>query len=1040
MFSEDLYVVLDNCYNPHGSSGHHMRIYLHSFLYEKSYSHWLCDFFLSNDATNNTCFCQSKTLKDLQASKGFNLMCVFDGNDENFSMMCPDVILPSVGLLYKTNIFYIDLDKDMSYLHLYDKNSSKIITYSFQGTTKSPSKIWKYKTFLKKNENFKFVDYEAESLAQTQNASSSSLLFLGNKKLYTTLSKHPQGRLQHSVSFPFCLRSLLQSNNIDHEHFRNNKGQDDILDICVYTTELLSSFPENDLSYFFHNEIIQLMRKKDVISLASLLEKFQSPLTYNHLSHCIVCPIMCLKYNLWISVWEDDKVISTTSSKLKKSRNTYFYWYDHTKDIVDCKVFSGQYVHLPHQSHILYVRFSETLNRFGYWKQEELNPFTRSQDLYSYSHNLKCKYSYLDGPLKLKVIELFQNYFKMNIISEESPYSRTLYHGNSINPTLVPIVFANINKKGLFVIFPFDEKDNMYFGCFIHNNVPTNVIHEKIEFFKSKIGDHTMPPHFSFKHISINCCDFGLSFQMIVLMFIASTSRNVRQLVFMISKMNSESDIVDKSKQWLSNWLSDSFYNPNSTLIIPQWLQQIICYEAPSHAIQQVQESIAEREQISRTNEQSGAVGVSNDTNTTKKRKLLKSSHEQQILDMNSDIYNNSTSEVHSYLECSTKYNTEPYVNFISFVESMAKLERNYFYQKKKSKNIQAHNFNVVIFDNKSISAMNFVKITDHDWIGDEVVDYIGKTLMYDHNSSHIFSTQFMTNLLNDISNVKTWHTQMSIDVNSLYIPIHKDGNHWLLSRIDFKEKQILLWNSSYKIEDHSNYLNKLMEYIVCVQDQLVQANEENSKWHGNWTVQDKSCNCPKQCNFDDCGIFTILNLVLLINEVDLSANSYSQELIDNFNTRVRIAQIVHQHSKNLMSSQMSLFTDRYNDDDDDVDDDDDDDDDDNDVTKKCQICNLGGEMIVCHSGRHWTGCGKFFHINCAKRTEVPHGDWICMTCAETNRYNVDIQGYEFSVEDESMDLSSIENMELSPILDSEDQEDENDEEKSGCGSVNFAY
>jgi hypothetical protein len=62
------------------------------------------------------------------------------------------------------------------------------------------------------------------------------------------------------------------------------------------------------------------------------------------------------------------------------------------------------------------------------------------------------------------------------------------------------------------------------------------------------------------------------------------------------------------------------------------------------------------------------------------------------------------------------------------------------------------------------------------------------------------------------------------------------------------------------------------------------------------------------------------------------------------------------------------------------------------------------------------------------------------MTCAETNRYNVDIQGYEFSVEDESMDLSSIENMELSPILDSEDQEDENDEEKSGCGSVNFAY
>ena len=671
------------------------------------------------------------------------------------------------------------------------------------------------------------------------------------------------------------------------------------------------------------------MAAREFDSLTSLLETLQSPFNHNQLSHHILCPIMCLKYNLWISVWEDEVILS------KKSRNTYFYWFDPTKARVDCKVFHGQYIHLTYQSHILYVRCSKQSNRCGYWEQEELNPFTRSQNLYSYSDNLLCRYSYLDDPLKSKVIDLFKNCCNMNIIPEESPYSRTQYHGNRINPTLVPIVFANPNEKGLLVIFPFNEKENMYDVCIIHPDVPTNVLDQKIEFFKSKLDDETLAPQFSIDRISINLLhDFGLSFLMMLLIFIASTSRNVQQLQSLIHNMRYEIDIVNKSKQWLSNWLSDSFYNPNSTLIIPQWLQQIICYEAPSHAIQQVQESIAEREQISRTNEQSGAVGVSNDTNTTKKRKLLKSSHEQQILDMNSDIYNNSTSEVHSYLECSTKYNTEPYVNFISFVESMAKLERNYFYQKKKSKNIQAHNFNVVIFDNKSISAMNFVKITDHDWIGDEVVDYIGKTLMYDHNSSHIFSTQFMTNLLNDISNVKTWHTQMSIDVNSLYIPIHKDGNHWLLSRIDFKEKQILLWNSSYKIEDHSNYLNKLMEYIVCVQDQLVQANEENSKWHGNWTVQDKSCNCPKQCNFDDCGIFTILNLVLLINEVDLSANSYSQELIDNFNTRVRIAQIVHQHSKNLMSSQMSLFTDRYNDDDDDVDDDDDDDDDDdNDVT-----------------------------------------------------------------------------------------------------------
>ena len=305
-------------------------------------------------------------------------------------------------------------------------------------------------------------------------------------------------------------------------------------------------------------------------------------------------------------------------------------------------------------------------------------------------------------------------------------------------------------------------------------------------------------------------------------------------------------------------------------------------------------------------------MGVIHDTNTTKKRKL------------NSDIVNSSISQVESFLDCSTKYMTRPYVDFLRGVVYMANLEQKYYEEekkkKKKMKKLHKQSFDVASYDTKSISAMNFLDISGHNWIGDEVIDFIGRVLMRDHNSSHIFSTHFMTQLLIDLSCVKSWHQKISRIVKFLYIPIHKGGNHWLLSRIDFKEKQILLWNSSPKNEDHSNYLDKLSQYIEYVQKQQVLPNKKksswrNSRWYGNWTVQDKSCNCPKQSNFDDCGIFTILNMVVLINDVDLTANSYSQELIDNVNTRDRISQIIHLSSDNLMTSQVIKSADRNIDD-----------------------------------------------------------------------------------------------------------------------------
>ena len=54
--------------------------------------------------------------------------------------------------------------------------------------------------------------------------------------------------------------------------------------------------------------------------------------------------------------------------------------------------------------------------------------------------------------------------------------------------------------------------------------------------------------------------------------------------------------------------------------------------------------------------------------------------------------------------------------------------------------------------------------------------------------------------------------------------------------------------------------------------------------------------------------------------------------------------------------------------------------------------------IIVCHGGKHPTGCGQCYHISCINRSEVPPGDWICMTCAQSIGQNVDIKGFEYLV------------------------------------------
>jgi Ulp1 family protease len=184
-----------------------------------------------------------------------------------------------------------------------------------------------------------------------------------------------------------------------------------------------------------------------------------------------------------------------------------------------------------------------------------------------------------------------------------------------------------------------------------------------------------------------------------------------------------------------------------------------------------------------------------------------------------------------------------------------------------------------------------------------------------------------MSTLLSDdtmnYTKVFRWHKNIHAKVQFLYIPIHVNLNHWMLCCLNFSKKEILLWNSSSMTSDNSKYLEALKKYINHVSKSFTASPGDKNKknqWKGTWSMGDKSISSPQQGNFDDCGVFTILNMVLLSSGVALTEYSYSQYEINCRKTRERISQIIFQNidwknfaTDDITDKQWLMFINRMN-------------------------------------------------------------------------------------------------------------------------------
>jgi hypothetical protein len=918
--SPDLYIILDKCFNKLATHGVQMRINLHHFLFSMNPG-FLCNSFLLDDGSNNPDFFPCYTVQDLLIHR--NILFLEDEGTpldlSNYSNMSCEVILPCTALLYQENIFLIDKVKNQSHLHIYDQRSSKVFTYTYPNTFCSPVSMLKCKIFLKDTNNvFSIIQLEPKLLVDFSTSQAPlqvpSPYFMQYATKIKSLAKHPQGRVTKCRSFVDSMLKLLCSENVKHPHFfcidkQYKSKEHDPLDILDYVNEFIASFSSLSIYNFLDQTIIDLMEISEPMPVSSWMNAIVSE--YSKLPHTQICPVLCLKYKIWIAVWEDQ--VLKDGKSLKAS---YFYWFDNIRGIVSCHIQKGCYIHLPSQSHIFYLKCSKGSN-FGYWKQDPLNPFINSNISFNDSNLLECKLSYLDDRLRMKIFHLFKDHFSMNVFSIED-YCNPKFH-DSNKPTLVPLEISNndgnIIQQALMIIYPFDNDKDKYFGVIIHTEVSTALLKKSTQDFLTKTRNCEVIYNYVIDELSLHhLSDFGTTFFLIIHMYIAHTSQNMNDLRLKLAKLVIEPDKVQKSKCWISTLISNS--SSENIPFVPQWLHQISSNN-PNPINTSNNPSIDNKEH--KTNNCSPRL-----FHTLKRRQDV--TLQQTLLPIKiprSDVSQKNHSPTISSIKSNIMNNINTISDESSGIWSIFGHASQYDYSQSRQYIDQLERS----FSDESctISAMTEIRyvppsfndissLIENDWITEVTVNFMAILINKKFEQiSHIYTSDFMEAILtnnnnsrgNKFTHVQTWHKDINVSVNVLYIPIHRKCHYWMVSKLDFLRKTISIWNPSQNTEWNEAYLHNLKSYAEFVSDSLTSCHipietrwttVNKQKWSGSWKIKDLSHQCPKVQRHDDSGVFTLLNMIILINGKLLSTDQYSQREIIQRRTRIRIATYLFQN------------------------------------------------------------------------------------------------------------------------------------------------
>jgi Ulp1 family protease len=196
--------------------------------------------------------------------------------------------------------------------------------------------------------------------------------------------------------------------------------------------------------------------------------------------------------------------------------------------------------------------------------------------------------------------------------------------------------------------------------------------------------------------------------------------------------------------------------------------------------------------------------------------------------------------------------------------------------------------------ENLGLTVHDVRTLGDGRWLNDQVINYV-IAMIREQNPpplTVIMSTFFYTKLMKgnvyNYNRVRRWFRKLSpnntvAQVGRIFVPIHLNQNHWILTVIDMLNHQIQQYDSLNAANTlHPNLLQNLQRWIADQSNQQINPN--------GWPLV--AVQTPQQQNGYDCGVFTLLTLRRLVSNQPLTFNQGNIP-----NTRIQIATDIIQNN-----------------------------------------------------------------------------------------------------------------------------------------------
>lgn len=528
--------------------------------------------FLTSAGTTQIPFFGKHSFGELE--KSYNFKVDHRGKLSDFPMTVhyiPEIIVSLTCYIYQKHILFYNMTKNETFYFMYcDKNHCSI-KYEIKGTEVYPRESsasisysgdnkYEWNGDVKYRRQPKYLNY-LPNLVDTHP-------FQG--KCSTTNSMNILPHRSTGVRRPMMVSIRKLLSELDKLYINNELSDDSIGVMDLLTEMCISSSTMKLFSKRAQNHCTEL--QLPLPTLVSHLNK----VSWSELSHGILCPLTCLKYQNLIFA-----VFGTTAKK----KWTKFYFYNSITNEVDFVQMDRYNVfHDLHQ--VLYLCEGQASS--SYYKVS-ITPELMTEHKLHYYNSLSGCYSHLAPEQYTVAFNAMASKFAILVVSQDDLQLLHFDH-NPRKVTIVRTVLTSENantfqewvQKGveepaLIFIFPPGTNDENWTTCIVHNpcqdtDTAEKQLTEVISTIDSGNGVHTKH---CLKGVKSNCWES--CYLMILYAYLGSLMKTGIQLETVLKTLQTEVNLIFKIQSWVSKILEGKLFK------VPAWLDQLTDSSSNEH-------------------------------------------------------------------------------------------------------------------------------------------------------------------------------------------------------------------------------------------------------------------------------------------------------------------------------------------------------------------------------------------------------------------------------------------------------------------------